>query len=158
MKAITESISGDEGRYIEGYDCDGSSPESLDWLVCNLQDAIRSRNLAAITNRMADPFMLGYWQSEKTYQTPDYVISIMQTKFLPENTSGITFTNDRNKFPNLYGASPEEMLGLDVNIVEVIFSGGWGEGKDQGVLLFLAMDESGNYHWAGMIVGFSYTP
>lgn len=160
MKSITDSISVDEGRYIEGYSCETPSPESLDWLVCNLQDAIRSRNLSAMLNKMANPFAIGYWLSEWTSNTPEYSIDMIQRHFLPEDTSGIVFTNDRTQFPDLSGFtphSPEEMMGPDTNVVEVIFTNGWFE--NQSAFLFLAQDETGNYYWAGLLIGrFDHKP
>lgn len=154
MKAITESLSIDEGQDVEGYSCESPSPESLDWLVCKLQFAIRSRNLSTMLSNMANPFPIGYWLSEWTSNTPEYSIDMIQRHFLPADTSGLIFTTDRTQFPDLSGftpLTPEEMMGPDTNVVEVIFTSGWFE--NQSAFLFLAQDETGNYYWAGILIG-----
>ena len=161
MKDAGGSASIDDGSGDTEYTCDAPAPESLDWLVCNLQDAIRSRNLSPMVSKMSNPFPIGYWLSEWTSNTPEYSIDMIQKHFLPVDTSGIVFTTDRTQFPDLSGftlRAPEEMMGPDTNVIEVIFSGGWGEGKDQGAFLFLAQDETGNYYWAGLLIGLEYIP
>jgi hypothetical protein len=134
----------------------GASPGSADYVACNIQDGLWSRNISALLGYMEDPFTIGYWQSEGVQYTPqDFLILLPQLYNFndPDYTPRLTFTTDRSQFPDLQGMPVEGIFGPDVNLVEVIYSQGWGAEGDQGTLIYLTQDPAGNYKWYGMLVG-----
>jgi hypothetical protein len=68
----------------------------------------------------------------------------------PDYSPRLTFTTDRSQFPALDGIQPEAMFGPDVNIIQVIYSQGWGQDGQGGALIFITGDPDGGYTWYGM--------
>ena len=151
---------------LESLDCDpgspGASPGSVEWVACNLQDALRSRNTSAMLGSMEDPFIIGYWLSEGVLYTPQDFLNYLPELYNfndPDYTPRLTFTTDRSQFPDLPSRNLEGNFGPDVNVVEVIYSQGWGIEGDQEALIYLSEDSAGNFKWHGMLYGkFDYSP
>lgn len=138
---------------VDDLDCMGTEEGTLQWVACNIRDGIVSRNLSALISWMEDPFALGYWQSEWTEVTPEYVTNMLQQYMLPTNGSlPITFTVDQEQFPPLFGMDPERMLAPEIDLAMVIYSEGWGEDGNGAALLFITQDEAGEFYWYGMII------
>lgn len=132
--------------------CLATEAEALDWVICNLVDGLRSRNLAVLPGYMADPFALGYWASESRSASPQEITAELAQYRLPADpASPMTFTTDRGKFPPLGGMPPEGMFGPEVNMAEVVYSEGWGPDGAGAALLFIAQNDSGAYYWHGMV-------
>jgi hypothetical protein len=144
----------DSGQFKGTLDCTTTDTASLDYAACNVVDGIRSGNISALISWMGDPFIMGYWASEYNPSSPAEVIEELRQYRLPMDTSKITFTNERAKFPPLEGMPPENMFGPDVVVADIIYSEGWGQDGLGSALLYIVQDESGNYYWYGMI--FSY--
>lgn len=135
----------------ELLDCAEIKEGTLEWVTCNVQDGIRSRNLSALHSFMADPFTIGYWGSEsRAAPPPEVTAELLQYRLPPFTSSPHLFTADRSRFPALEGQPPETMFGPDVNIVEVVYSEGWGLDGQGTALLFFTQDEQGKYQWYGM--------
>ncbi len=151
---------------LESLDCGagspGASPGSVEWVACNLQDALRSRNTSAMLGSMEDPFIIGYWLSEGVLYTPQDFLNYLPELYNfndPDYTPRLTFTTDRSQFPDLPSSNLEGNFGPDVNVVEVIYSQGWGIEGDQEALIYLSEDSAGNFKWHGMLYGkFDYSP
>jgi hypothetical protein len=151
---------------LESLDCGpgspGASPGSVEWVACNLQDALRSRNTSAMLGSMDDPFIIGYWLSEGVLYTPQDFLNYLPELYNfndPDYTPRLTFTTDRSQFPDLPSRNLEGNFGPDVNVVEVIYSQGWGIEGDQEALIYLSEDSAGNFKWHGMLYGkFVYSP
>jgi len=132
----------------------GASPGGVEWLACNLQDALRSRNTAALLGSIEDPFTIGYWLSEGVQYTPQDFLSYLPELYNyndPNYIPRLTFTTDRSQFPDLPSGNLEGNFGPDVNVVEVIYSQGWGPDGDQEALIYLSEDPDGSFKWHGML-------
>lgn len=133
----------------------GANPGTAMYVACNVQDGLRSRNTSALLGYMVDPFIIGYWLSEGVMGSPEemmdtihYLYNFHDENYVPR----LTFTTDRALFPELDGRPLEGRFGPEVNVVEVIFSQGWGEG-DQEALIFISQDSAGNFKWHGLLTG-----
>lgn len=133
----------------------GANPGTVMNVACNVQDGLRSRNTSALLGYMADPFIIGYWLSEGVMGSPEemmetihYLYNFHDENYVPR----LTFTTDRALFPELDGRPLEGRFGPDVNVVEVIYSQGWGEG-DSEALIFISQDPDGNFKWHSMLTG-----
>jgi hypothetical protein len=120
-------------------------------LACTIQKALLTRDIAALETLMTNPFTIGYWQSEGRIGSPAEITEELDQYRLPADTSGLTFTVDREQFPYMYGMPPENMFGPDFNVALVIYSQGWGQdGQDEAILL-ITENTTGEYYWHGMI-------
>ena len=159
--AYSEVING-----LVSLDCSagslGASPGSVESVACNIQDGLRSRNISALLGYMSDPFIIGYWLSEGVRYTPQDFLNDLPDLYNfndPDYTPRLTFTTDRSQFPDLPSRNLEGNFGPDVNVVEVIYSQGWGIEGDQEALIYLSEDSAGNFKWHGMLYGkFDYSP
>lgn len=134
----------------------GSNPGTVESVACNIQDALRSRNISALLGYLEDPFLIGYWLSEGVFYSPEDFLTLLPQLYNfndPDYTPRLSFTMDRSQFPALDGRPVEDRFGPDVNVVEVVFSRGWGPEGDQEVLIFLSQDSDGEYKWHSMLTG-----
>jgi hypothetical protein len=145
----TSSTVGSEGDRLDCSDF-GSNP--LTTIACNVQDSFISRNTQALLGYMPPEFALGYWQSEWTTVTPEYVLEYFHNYFQPPNPDQMTFTTDRAQFPPLFGAPPETMMHPDTQIALIIYSEGWGQDGLGAVLLFITGNETSGYKFSAMVV------
>ncbi len=137
---------------VDDLDCSATIEDTLQWVACNIRDGIVSRNLSGLISWMEDPFALGYWQSEWTERSPEYMINDLSQFRLPSDASSpMAFTIDREQFPPLFGMSPDRMLAPEIDLAMVIYSEGWGEDGKGAALLFITED-AGDFYWFGMIV------
>ncbi len=149
---LSETISG-----LESLDCRSEqSSVSVIWVACNIQDALRSRNISALLGYLEDPFIIGYWLSEGVFYSPEEFVDLLPQLYNfndPDYTPRLTFTTDRSQFPELDGRPLEDRFGPDVNVVEVIYSEGWGAEGDQESLIFISQDSAGDFKWHSMLTG-----
>jgi hypothetical protein len=134
----------------------GAIQGTVEYVACNVQDGLRSRNTSALLGSMVDPFIIGYWLSEGVMGAPEDMMQTIHDLYNyndPNYVPSLTFTTDRDLFPELDGRPLEDRFGPDVNVVEVIYSQGWGSDGDQEALIFLSQDSAGNFKWHGMLVG-----
>ena len=138
---------------VDDLDCRAPNEGTSQWVACNIRDGIVSRNLSALISWMEDPFALGYWQSEWTERTPEYMINDLSQYRLPSDASSpMAFTIDREQFPPLFGMSPDRMLAPEIDLAMVIYSEGWGEDGKSAALLFITENDAGEFRWYGMII------
>ena len=145
---------------LQSLDCGpgspGASTGSVEWLACNIQDALRSRNTAALLYSIEDPFTIGYWLSEGVQYSPRDFLDLLPQLYNYNDADYIprlTFTTDRAQFPEMDGRPLEGRFGPDVNVVEIIYSRGWGAEGDLEALLYLSQDPAGDYKWHSMLTG-----
>lgn len=125
--------------------------ESQMWVICNVQDSFISQNTQPLWGFMGDVFQLGYWQSEGRSLTRDEALQEIVGNLMPVNTGGLTFTTDRTQFPPLFGMQPEQMFDPAANIVEVVYSEGWGQDGNGAAMLVFSQDQNGNTYFYGMV-------
>lgn len=145
---------------LQSLECDpgspGATPGTVEAIACNIQDGLRSRNISALLGYMSDPFIIGYWLSEGVQYTPTEFLDFLPQLYNfndPDYTPRLTFTTDRSQFPDLQGRPVESVLGPDVNVVEVIYSQGWGADGESSALIYLIQDPAGDYKWHSMLIG-----
>jgi len=137
---------------ITGPDtCQAVEANSAEALACDIQNALLFRDMDALETLMTNPFTIGYWQSEGRIGSPAEITKELDQYLLPADTSGLTFTVDREQFPYMYGMHPENMFGPDLNVVLVIYSQGWEQDEQGEAMLLIAENANGEYYWHGMI-------
>lgn len=134
----------------------GAYPGTVESVACNIQDGLRSRNTSALLGYMVDPFTIGYWQSEGISGAPADMLEQIQglyNYYDPDYTPRLSFTTDRDLFPDLGGINPEIMFGTQLNVVLLVYSQGWGVNGGESSLLFFTQDPDGTFKWYGMVYG-----
>ena len=129
-----------------------SDTESLMWVICNVEASFISRNTQPLLGYMGEPFRIGYWQSEGVELTKDEALRELVGTHMPEIPGGMAFTQDETLFPPLFGMQPEQIFPPDANIVEVVYSEGWGQESRGAALLYFAQNPNGEYYFYGMVV------
>jgi uncharacterized protein YraI len=114
-----------------------------------LVDALNRRDYELQKILMDESFMIGYWLSEGTTNTPDAAIKQLEKNLL-NPTSPITADYSKN-LVGLLGTDPVTIVGPDVVEARPIFVSGLGaEGKDEGIL-FIAKQPEGGLYWHGLL-------
>ena len=72
LVSIPEGPSLAEGTTLA---CNTVGPGSAEYVACNIQDSLLSRNTAALIGFMADPFNLGYWFLLSTVLLPKLLLA-----------------------------------------------------------------------------------
>jgi uncharacterized protein YgiM (DUF1202 family) len=114
-----------------------------------LIDHLNARNYDSLKSLMHESFMIGYWQSEGTNNSPEGAVEQLQRSLLNASSP---ITADPNKdLAALLGTDPATIVGADVMQVSPLFTLGWGpEGKDEAIL-FAAKLPSGEFYWHGLL-------
>lgn len=130
--------------------CQAAEADSAEALACDIQAALLSRDMQTLASLMSDPFTIGYWGSEGGWAGPMDMVNELSRSRLPADTSGLTFTTDRNNFPPLHGMPPERMFGPDVDVALIVYSEGWG-GEGRGAALLYIVQDGMAYSWSSMV-------
>lgn len=148
----TQTTANDSVAIEDTLDCTQvTDADALMWVVCNVRDSFVSRNTQPLWGYMGDIFQLGYWQSEGRSLTRDEAMQEIIGTLMPDNTGQMTFTTDQAQFPPLFGMPPETMFGPDANIVQVVYSEGWGQDGNGAVLLYFAQDQDESVYFYGLV-------
>ena len=111
--------------------------------------ALNDRDYELLKSLMGDSFMIGYWQSEGTSNTPEQAIEQLQRNLL--NASSPIVADPNKDLVALLGADPVTIVGPGVIEASPLFTSGWGpEGKDE-VILFVAKNPNGDLYWHGLL-------
>jgi hypothetical protein len=129
------------------------NPETM---ACSIQQALLLRDIPALSIMMADPFTIGYWQSEWRSLTTAEAANEFDQYHLPIDTRLMTFTSNRSQFPPLQGMPPDTMFGPEVNVDMIIYSEGWGSESQGAALLYIVQQGDGTYVWHGMLLSFEH--
>lgn len=114
-----------------------------------LVDALNRRDYELQKVMMDDLFMIGYWLSEGTENTPEEAIDQLQKNLL-NSKSPITADYNKN-LRDLLGTDPVTILGPDIGEASPVLVTGLGaEGKDEGIL-FVAKQPDGELYWHGLL-------
>ncbi len=133
-------------------DCTTVGPDDELWVQCNVMAGLQSRNLSALHGYMGDPFTIAYWGSEGRVDTPAGITAELQEYRLPADTNlPLSFTTDRAEFPPLAGMPPEQMFGPNLDVIEVIYSEGWGLDGQGAALLYIVEGSASNVYWFGLV-------
>lgn len=155
----TQESSNGGGETLAGLSCGAISPGTPEWVACNIRDGLLSRNTAALTSFMGDPFSIGYWRSEGVMGTPFEMIEQIQNLYnfgSADYTPQLTFTTDRSQMPHLEGMPIEGMFGPDVAVSLIVYSEGWNPDGQGAALIYIAQNTSGEYYWHGMVYAFDH--
>jgi hypothetical protein len=129
--------------------CDSIEPGTLVFVVCNVRDAFRSRNTAALPGFLSEPFLIGYYQSEGIETDIPGAIGEFESR-LPDDPSQLEFILDRENFPDLAGTTPEQYMPFEDNLALVVYSPGWDGNTD--MLLYFTRDAGGQFKLSGALV------
>ncbi len=133
-------------------DCTTVGSDDELWVQCNVMAGLQSRNLSALHGYMGDPFTIAYWGSEGRVDTPAGITAELQEYRLPADTNlPLSFTTDRTEFPPLAGMPPEQMFGPNLDVIEVIYSEGWGLDGQGAALLYIVEGSASNVYWFGLV-------
>ncbi len=114
--------------------------------------ALTANDFAMLQGLMSNPFTIGYWQSQGQVLTPAEAEEQLRLILLP-NPAAVSFVRDPAQFPDLGQFDPYSAFGPDVNIVDLVYSQGWGgDGLGEAILL-ISEDAEGQQHWRGIIYG-----
>ena len=114
-----------------------------------LVEAVNARDYEHLKGWMDQSFMIAYWQSEGTANTPDTAVEQLQRNLLSASTPIVA---DPNKdLAALLGTDPVTIVGPEVIEASPLFTSGWGpEGKDEAIL-FAAKQPNGDLYWHGLL-------
>jgi hypothetical protein len=119
-----------------------------------LSDAFSAADYKALPGLMGETFAIGYWLSEGQTLTPAQAVEQLRLNLLPD-PAAVSFIRDRNLFPDLEpgGVDPAAVFGPDVQIVDLVYSQGWGTDGLQEAILAIAQNADGSQYWHGIITG-----
>jgi hypothetical protein len=132
-------------------DCSEFGTDALTTVACNVEASFISRNTQPLLSYMPPEFALGYWLSEWTTVTPEYVVDYFHNYLQPPNPDQMTFTTDPDQFPDI-GRPIDTMLGPDREVGLVIYSEGWNEDGKGAVIIFITGNEVSGYQFSAMLV------
>ena len=114
-----------------------------------LVDALNARDYEQLKSLMGDPFVIAYWLSEGTSNTPDEAVEQLQRNLL--SSASPIIADPKKDLVALLGTDPATIVGPDAIEVTPLWTSGWGaEGNDEAIL-FVAKRPSGEWHWYGLL-------
>lgn len=114
-----------------------------------LVDALNARDYTLLTLMMDESFMIGYWLSEGTSNTPDQAIEQLRLNLL--NSSSPIAADYTKNLIELLGEDPLTIAGPDIVEASAVFISGLGaQGKDEAIL-FVAKLPDGSLYWHGLL-------
>jgi hypothetical protein len=119
-----------------------------------LSDAFAAADYDALPALMGESFAIGYWLSEGQRLTPAQAVEQLRLNLLLD-PAAVSFIRDRSQFPDLdpAGVDPATVFGPDVQIVDLVYSQGWGTDGLQEAILAIAQNPDGSQYWHGMLYG-----
>ena len=124
-------------------------PRDLMTFRLSLVEALNARNYELLKVMMGDSFLIGYWLSEGTTNTPDTAIEQLRNNLLNSSAS-ITADHTRNLI-ELLGSDPITIVGPGVVEASPFLVSGLGStGRDQAIL-FTAKQPDGSLYWHGLL-------
>jgi hypothetical protein len=117
-----------------------------------LSDAFAGADYEALQGLMGESLTIGYWLSEGQTLTPAQAVEQLRLNLLPA-PAAVSFIRDRNLFPDLGNIDPATAFGPDVQIVDLVYSQGWGTDGLQEAILTIAQNPDGSQYWHGMLYG-----
>jgi len=135
--------------------CDSGYLGSVEEIVGVIQYNLEIGNYSPFSYLIGNPFVFGYWQSEGVAMPREEAYQSLVDNYLPSPDEVAVFT-DQKDFPNLQGASIENMWGPDVDVAATIYSTGWGVDGTQEAMIVIARckEESyDTYFWYSVLLG-----
>jgi uncharacterized protein YgiM (DUF1202 family) len=115
----------------------------------HLVGALSARDYNQLKSFMDGNFMIGYWLSEGTSNSPEQAIELLQRSLL-SSSSPVAADPARNLIA-LLGMDPVTIVGPEVLEARPLFTSGWGaEGRDEAIL-FVAKRANGDLYWHGLL-------
>ena len=114
-----------------------------------LVNDLNARDYESLKGWMDQSFLIAYWQSEGTSNTPEAAIEQLQRSLL--NASSPIIADPNKDLAALLGTDPVTIVGPEVIEASPLFTTGWGaEGKDEAIL-FAAKQPNGDLYWHGLL-------
>lgn len=140
---------GSSGSGLPGLDSVGGGDEMPTGGIDGLIVALNGHDWEALKGMMADRFVVGYWQSEGVFMSPDEAITFLQEMY-PEGAL-LVFEKDQAQFPELEGMPLTGFTPPEVETSGFVYSTGWGEDGQGEAILIMATGEDGQPYWYGMV-------
>lgn len=114
-----------------------------------LVNALNAQDYELLKLMMDESFMVGYWRSEGTSNTPEQAVEQLRLNLLnPSSTITADYTKN---LVELLGADPVSIVGSDVIEASPLFVAGLGaQGRDEAIL-FVAKLPDGSLYWHGLL-------
>jgi uncharacterized protein YgiM (DUF1202 family) len=114
-----------------------------------LVDDLNARDYESLKGWMDQSFLIAYWQSEGTSNTPEAAVEQLRGNLL--NASSPIIADPNKDLAALLGTDPVTIVGPEVIETSPLFTSGWGaEGKDEAIL-FAAKQPNGDLYWHGLL-------
>ncbi|HET6824174.1 MAG TPA: hypothetical protein VFH34_16095 [Anaerolineales bacterium] len=114
-----------------------------------LVEDLNARDYESLKGWMDQSFLIAYWQSEGTSNTPEAAVEQLQRSLL--NASSPIVADPNKDLAALLGTDPVTIVGPEVIEASPLFTSGWGaEGKDEAIL-FAAKQPNGDLYWHGLL-------
>jgi hypothetical protein len=124
----------------------------------NLVNALNSHNFDLAKSMMDQSFVLAFWQSQGSSNTPDQAIQQLQNYL---GTTPLTPNASKDLNTLLGGLNPYSIMGLNASNSQALFVSGWGlDGKGEAILYFTRRPD-GSAYWHSVLIaaqGFLPTP
>jgi hypothetical protein len=111
--------------------------------------ALNARDYAQLRSLMGDPFMIAYWLSEGTSNSPDQAIEQLQLNLL--NSSAPIIFDESRDLTELLGMDPVTIVGPEAAEVIPLLTSGWGQDGSGEAILFMAENPDGSFYWYGLL-------
>ncbi len=114
--------------------------------------AVTAKDSGTMASLMTDPHWIGRWRSEPSMMPPADAANELVANQMPPD-SAPTFTAPPAPLPDmLEGMTPQNLVGPDVEVVDAVFSTGWGVDGSGEALLILTFDAEDGYRWYGTLI------
>ena len=111
--------------------------------------ALNARDYDQLRSLMGDPFMIAYWLSEGTSNSPDQAVEQLQLNLL--SSSAPIVVDESRDLTELLGMDPVTILGPEAIEVTPLLTSGWGEDGKSEAILFVAENPDGSFYWYGLL-------
>ena len=111
--------------------------------------ALNARDYDQLRSLMGDPFMIAYWLSEGTSNSPDQAIEQLQLNLL--SSSAPIVVDEGRDLTQLLGMDPVTIVGPEATEVTPLLTSGWGEDGKSEAILFAAENPDGSFYWYGLL-------
>lgn len=130
-----------------GFDLGNGSSDDPTGFINGLKYALKHREGALMESKMAENFILAFWQSEgTTYPAFQAVDQLLTSQIGPETR--LSF----HTFQDIPGFDPQTLVSPDTQLARAIYVTGWGLDGGKDALLLIARHSDGSHYWHSVLV------
>lgn len=126
----------------------------------SVRDAVTAKDVEFMSALMHDPHTIAFWRSEgMALPAAEAAADLANHRIANGNT--VAFSEPPANLSELMdGMDPMQLFGPDVQVVELLYSTGWGVDGGDEALLYITMQADGSFIWYGTLIahgGFAMT-